>query len=201
MNIVDEYNKLYGDIPRGNIERFTQFVTQNKIPKNTQEVLYERMKRFNRIPWKKETLIMYIIPKGCPRPRSTSKGSFFYVKGAKDNKRFFEKAMKDIDFPIIGTPCRVKCISYLPIPRSMSPVDQILSEFGFMYPISRPDFDNLIKTYCDMVQGRILTEDSLVIDGRSTKFYSWKPRVEFTIEWMSDYDSEFNRKKLEKRKE
>ena len=70
---------------------------------------------------------------------------------------------------------------------------------GFIYPVSKPDWDNLAKAYCDMIQGIILYDDSLVVDGLSQKRYSTKPRIEIEISYMTDYDSQFNKNKILKK--
>ena len=49
-----------------------------------------------------------------------------------------------------------------------------------------------------MCQGFLLYDDSLVVEGVSKKFYSVKPRIEITLEYMEDYDCEFNKKKIKK---
>lgn len=106
-----------------------------------------------------------------------------------------------MDLPFITTPAKFNCIAYLPIPKTMKPTDQILAELGFIRPISKPDFDNLVKTYTDMIQDVILYDDSLIVEGTLMKYYSWKPRIEFTIEYMDEYDSVFNKNKINKRKD
>jgi len=82
----------------------------------------------------------------------------------------------------------------------MKPAEQILAECGFIRPISKPDFDNLVKTYTDMIQDVLLLDDSLIIEGSSSKYYSWKPRIEFTIEYMVEHDSIYNKNKINKKK-
>ena len=82
----------------------------------------------------------------------------------------------------------------------MNNAEKILAELGLIYPISKPDFDNLVKAYCDMIQGYILEDDSLVTEGYVKKRYSIKPRIEISIEYMEDYDSAFNRNKILKKK-
>lgn len=80
----------------------------------------------------------------------------------------------------------------------MKKMEMLLAEVGLIRPISKPDFDNLIKTYTDMIQGTMLLDDSLVIEGVSRKFYSSKPRVEISISYMVEFDSIFNKNKVEK---
>ena len=198
MKIEKEYLIEYGDVPRREVERISNFLESHNLSR-LKTSIFDEIKRINRIEWKRETFTIYLLPKATPRPRSTSNGSFFYVKGAKDNKTFFRKEVDKMDLPFITTPCRFKCISYLPIPKSMKPVDQLLAEYGFIRPISKPDFDNLAKTYADMITDVILSDDSLVVDGYSSKYYSWKPRIEITIEYMVEHDSVFNKNKNKKK--
>lgn len=198
MKIEKEYLIEYGDVPIREVERISDFLESHNLSR-LKTSIFDEIKRINRIEWKREMFTIYLLPKATPRPRSTSNGSFFYVKGAKDNKTFFRKEVDKMDLPFITTPCRFKCISYLPIPKSMKPVDQLLAEYGFIRPISKPDFDNLAKTYADMITDVILSDDSLVVDGYSSKYYSWKPRIEITIEYMVEHDSVFNKNKNKKK--
>ena len=186
MNVGKEYDKLYGDIPKYNNERVEYLLKQTNLSRSKLNV-YDEIERINSIKWKKKSFTLYLIPKATPRPRS-GKNGIFYVKGASDNKKFFKEFIKDQELEIITTPCKIECVSYLPISKSMSSVDKILAELGFIRPIS--------KAYCDMIQGFVLEDDSLIIEGVSKKFYSVKPRVEITIEWMESHDSKFNESKI-----
>ena len=194
MNIEKEYNKLYGDIPKYNNERIDYLLKDTNLKRNKLKV-YDEIQRINSIKWKKKSFTLYIIPKATPRPRS-GKNGIFYVKGASDNKKFFKEFIKDKELEIINTPCKIECISYLPISKSMNSVNKILAELGFIRPISKPDWDNLAKAYCDMVQGYLLEDDALIIEGISKKYYSIKPRVEITIEWMESFDCKYNEDKI-----
>ena len=70
---------------------------------------------------------------------------------------------------------------------------------GFGSPINKPDWDNLAKTYCDMIQDIILDDDSLIVKGVLEKRYSLKPRIEIHIEYMEDFDINFNKKKIQRK--
>ena len=194
MNIEKEYNKLYGDIPKYNNERIDYLLKDTNLKRNKLKV-YDEIQRINSIKWKKKSFTLYIIPKATPRPRS-GKNGIFYVKGASDNKKFFKEFIKDKELEIINTPCKIECISYLPISKSINSVNKILAELGFIRPISKPDWDNLAKAYCDMIQGYLLEDDALIIEGTSKKYYSIKPRVEITIEWMESFDCKYNKDKI-----
>jgi len=194
MNIEKEYNKLYGDIPKYNNERIDYLLKDTNLKRNKLKV-YDEIQRINSIKWKKKSFTLYIIPKATPRPRS-GKNGIFYVKGSSDNKKFFKEFIKDKELEIINTPCKIECVSYLPISKSMNNVNKILAELGFIRPISKPDWDNLAKAYCDMIQGYLLEDDALIIEGISKKYYSIKPRVEITIEWMESFDCKYNEDKI-----
>jgi len=190
-----EYKEEYGNIPSSNLERLDYLI--NNISIKNKDIYYE-IERVKSINWKKESFIIYLLPKATPRPRM-GRGGIFYVKGAKDNKKLFQKYITDFDIPLITTPIKFTCISYFPIPSSMKSYEKVLAELGFIRPISKPDFDNLAKAYCDMLQDTLIYDDALVVEGISKKYYSVKPRIEITIEYMEDYDSEFNKKKIIKK--
>lgn len=194
LKIQKEYIKEYGDIKDTYDSRLDYLLKDIKL-KNKD--VYSEIGRISKIGWTKLSYKIYLVPKGTPRPRS-GKNGVFYVKGAKDNKKLFEEFAKANDITLITTPTKFHCISYLPIPSSMNNIDKILAEFGFIRPTSKPDWDNLAKSYCDMIQDTLLYDDSLVIEGSSKKFYSVKPRIEIFIEYMDNYDCEFNRKKIMK---
>ena len=185
-----EYNNLYGNIPNSDTGRLDYLLSVFKSTNNLKGKILSSINKIKNIKWNEVSYTIYLIPKATPRPRSTSNG-MFYVKGAADNKKIFKKFFKDNDF-MIYTPCKFYCTSYLPIPNSMNNLEKILAELGYIRPISKPDFDNLAKTYSDMIQGSLLYDDQLIIEGYSYKYYSVKPRIEIKIEYMEEYDSQFN---------
>lgn len=199
LKIQKEYLENYGDIPKDPYGRIDYILSQIKSNKSVKGKLIERMKEIRNIPWETVEYIIYLVPKGTPRPR-TSFRNHFYVSGASDNKKLFQKFFDaNTDLVMITTPCKFHCTSYLPIPKSMKISEQILAELGYIRPICKPDFDNLAKTYSDMIQGTLLYDDALIIEGTSEKYYSVKPRIEIKIEYMKQHDCEYNRKKFEKK--
>jgi Holliday junction resolvase RusA-like endonuclease len=197
LKMEKEYNELYGDIPFDSLDRVEYLLQRSNLSRSRTKV-YDEMKRINSLKWKTISYTIYLIPKATPRPRS-GKNGIFYVKGASDNKKFFKNYVKDQDIPLIVTPTKFYCTSYLPIPKSMNSVEKILAEMGFIYPTSKPDWDNLAKAYCDMIQDLLLYDDSLVVEGSSKKRYSIKPRIEITIKYLEDFDAQFNKNKILKK--
>ena len=192
LKIEKEYFEKYGDIPYDNLDRIDYLLDNSNLSKYKVGVI-QSIKNILKIKWNTLNFTIYLLPSATPRPRSGN-GSF-YVKGASDNKKFFKKYM-DNNVNMITTPCKVHCITYAPIPKTMHPIEKVLAELGFIQPISKPDWDNLAKTYCDMIQGLVLYDDSLIVEGTLIKKYSLKPRIEMSISYMEDYASQFNKNKM-----
>ncbi|MDD7416945.1 MAG: RusA family crossover junction endodeoxyribonuclease, partial [Spirochaetales bacterium] len=151
-----EYEEKYGSIPNDRDERLQFIMSKAKDQDRTFSSVPKEIERIRKIKWKTIKYVIYLIPKASPRPRKSMNGHF-YVNGAADNKRFFKNFYKEtLDTPIIDTPCKFYCDSYLPIPNDMSLVNQFLAELGLIRPLKKPDFDNLAKTYSDMTQGILL---------------------------------------------
>ena len=195
--VLEDYKKEYGHIPVESTRLLSYLMSTMDISKIKKNILLEA-NRIANIHWSTFHFTIFMLPKASPRPRYSSKGNMFYVKGASDNKKIFQEAMKDSDFPIINTPMKFCCTSYLPIPNTMKKHEKILAEMGLIRPISKPDFDNLAKTYSDMIQGIVMTDDALIVEGISKKYYSCKPRIEIIIEYMDEIDSDYNKKKTER---
>ena len=199
LKMEKEYNELYGSIPRDSMDRIDFMIKDKKLSRYKLKV-YDVIHKIMNIKWKTLSYTIYLVPNATPRPRS-GKNGIFYVKGASDNKKFFQQNLINQDIPLITTPTKFHCVSYLPIPNSMNPVEKICAEMGFIHPVSKPDWDNIGKAYCDMIQDILLYDDSLIIEGTSIKKYSIKPRIEITISYMEDYDSVFNKQKIIKKGE
>jgi len=178
---MKNYEELYGDIPTELEDRILLIDKGN--PKQISH------------NWKQLNMTFYIVPKATPRPRLARFGGF-YVKGAGENKSYFRKYAKEHDLPYINTECRIVIRCYLPTPKSMNKTNKANAEVGNIRPMSKPDFDNLAKTYCDMMNGVLISDDSIITSATVEKYYSIKPRVEMEINYMVGYDSLYNEKKF-----
>lgn len=198
LKIEKEYKELYGDIPKdydGRIDYLLSSLNFGKV----KDDYTTSINRIHNIKWTTISYTIYLVPKGTPRPRSGRNG-VFYVKGAKDNKKLFNQMLDtQKDITLITTAVKINCSSFLPTPKNMNWVEKLLAEMGLIRPLTTPDFDNLIKTYSDMMKDSLLYDDSLIIEGTSKKYYSVKPRIEIELSYASDYDSRFNEKKILKK--
>lgn len=194
-----EYFKKYDDIPDNYMDRFHMMMDKMKFSKKDLEKLKIAVDKLLHKRWNKLEFVFYMTPKPTSRPRTTSFHRHFYVKDASDNNAIFKQFVeecKDLDFSIT-TPTKFYVTTYSEIPSSMSKIEKICAELKLLFHISRPDWDNLGKTYSDMVQGYFLLDDSLIVDGRVRKLHSSKPRIEIEIEFMDKYDCKYNKKKIE----
>ena len=195
------YQEEYGKVSNDCIERIYNFL--DGLNNKQLETLRYDIENNLQTKWKSVSFIFYFIPKATPRARFSGFGKHFYVSDAMNNRKLMEKFVKEnlSDFELITTACKFHCDCYFPIPKSMSKTEQLRAEMKLVNHLSKPDWDNLGKTYSDMIQNIIIMDDSLIIDSTVRKFYSSKPRIELVIEYADRYDSKYNMKKITKRKQ
>lgn len=193
-----EYKKLYGEVPKDLDDRVIGLLKEGNLKNKDLKKLKDRLEDVVSIDYSYLSFVFYFVPKATPRPRLSRFTNTFYVKGAMENSKLFEKYVKsqeDLNFKIC-TPCEFVCKSYFPIPNGLNRIDRILAELGLIKNIAKPDWDNLGKSHSDMIQKHLILDDSLIYDGRSIKAYSSKPRVEIYIKYMNEFDSNYNRNKV-----
>lgn len=194
-----EYNEKYGDISNDFSERFIDLWDTMNIKTKDIPTIQSMIRRIYGIQTKEISFVFYFVPEATPRPRYSRFTKAFYVKNSIDYKTIFSKFIENVDdIDEITTPCEFICKTYKPIPSSMTKYEKILAELGLIKDISKPDWDNLAKTYCDMIQHGLLLDDSLIYKGSTEKLYSIKPRVEITIRYYVTHDSTFNQRKVSK---
>lgn len=198
------YDRLFNNIPRDYNERLEWL--SNKLHLNSMKMdtivgKYNTMKE--RLYFKRFFIVLYEIPEGSPRPRfrlvnrknlrnmAIANPNFIHVYspvGAEDNKYMKRLLTKD-EFKeftkLIYTPCIVYYKAFFKTPSSFNSVEKYLAELGVYTPISKPDWDNIGKKYCDMTNENLWVDDRLVIEGTVEKLYSVLPRVEITIDFLN----------------
>ena len=198
------YDRLFNNIPRDYNERLEWLSNKlhlNSIKMDTIVGKYNTMKE--RLYFKRFFIVLYEIPEGSPRPRfrlvnrknlrnmAIANPNFIHVYspvGAEDNKYMKRLLTKD-EFKeftnLIYTPCIVDYKAFFKTPSSFNSVEKYLAELGVYTPISKPDWDNIGKKYCDMTNENLWVDDRLVIQGTVEKLYSVLPRVEITIDFLN----------------
>ncbi len=70
----------------------------------------------------------------------------------------------------------------MPIPKSMSKKDRLIANEGMMKHVKKPDVDNLVKLYLDVLTDIAISDDNSVSLGFAIKVYSQTPRTVIYIE-------------------
>lgn len=199
---LDLYKEKYKDISSNQIKRIKKFLEENNFSSKDFKKFDDEFNRILNI--KKETikLVFDIIPESTPRPRLNFRNGNFYVKNAHSNNEFIRVLVEKEELlqNLIYTPCEFMCKLYFPIPSGMNKVEKLLAEVGVIKPPINKDWDNLGKTYSDMVQKWLLLNDSLITKGISEKYWSLKPRVEIYITYLIVFDCKFNKRLVESTK-
>lgn len=198
MKKQDEYNSRFGDIPSEEDERMNYLLKSLNFKKDDFGFIDKMYRLLKSVSYNTYKFTLYLTPEACPRPRYSKKFHSFYVKGAKENQQLFREIVNVVGgLPTITTATKIKIVSYLPTPSAMNRFEKYFAELGLVHALSIPDWDNLAKTYCDMIQNNLLINDSLIWSGKSVKYYSIKPRIEMEVSYAEAYDCTFNRKRIQ----
>jgi Holliday junction resolvase RusA-like endonuclease len=196
---IEEYKERFGLIPDDpdkilSYLEETLHLTESDFKKIEEENAYAAG-----IPWESLKIVLPIIPKPSPRPRLGA-NSHFYVTGAAENKKLFKYYIEEV-YRIIYTQTYFSLTTYMPTPiSSMNRREVYRAEMKSITPTSNPDWDNLGKTYSDMIQSILILNDNIISKGNVEKFYSVKPRVEINIKYQLGYDSRYNKRRIQSSK-
>lgn len=144
------------------------------------------------ITWNTVKITINMEPKPSQRPRLS--GYRVYVPGAYKNTAFFHKyVLPTLGDLWIDTPCKTVSDIYVKTPNSFSKAQKLLAEMKILRPWAHiGDVDNYEKSLFDMLQGNkkrghggIMSDDSLIIESHTNKYYSISPRYEITITYMN----------------
>ena len=201
MTIKDiiEYKSKYGDISRDQNIRLVEYMKSLNYKEKNIDELNTELLRISGIRKHKISFVFYFIPKPTPRPRISRFTKTFYVKDANKYSTVFKEfveSTEDINFKI-STPTVFNVRSYFPIPTGMTKIEKVLCEIGIIPYVFTPDWDNIGKTYSDMVRESLLADDSLIYDGRSIKKYSCLPRIEIEMIFYDENPIKYISKRIE----
>lgn len=197
---IKDYESKYAHLP-DEFEKQTEIMMETlKIKDREISLIRHCINKLKAAKWEKFSIVVHLEPRATPRPRTGRWGNFYVSNAANYNnlfKKFVYSLPEEVYPGIICTPCIMTIKTYHPIPGNMSRIEKLLAQLRMIFPLSKPDFDNMAKTYADMVQKYLLLDDSLVIEARESKRYSCKPRVEITFKFMTKHDCKYNKKKVE----
>jgi Holliday junction resolvase RusA-like endonuclease len=196
------YDLQFGEIPNSLEERLT-LLFNCRSPERLKKAVDEALADFKKIKIKKITFVWYTEPHPSKRPRATFRGGYIsmYVPMAAETKEDFGKFMKENfpDFKQINTPMTFNVKTYFKTPSSFTRTEKVLAELGVIRPWGRTgDVDNNLKTYYDAAMDTLIGDDATIVDGRSEKFFSLKPRVEYEIMYWDRYPKGYEPKRFQK---
>ena len=200
---VKKYREKTNGIPKDYMERLAYLYKSINFSKADLDYILQKIDELNELEWGVVKYIFYMDPKTTHRPRINGNTRIFYVKDAKDNKKIFDDFIEyhsDMDC-IISTPCYLTTRVYTQTPSNMSKREMLAAELELIHHVVTPDWDNIGKTYSDMIQKTLILDDMIVCKGEVEKFYSILPRVEVDIHFMKSYDCKYNKKRIENRKQ
>ena len=201
---ADEYTAKFGHIPIDYRERLSWLYDKLHITeREAYDILDIHRSMISSLNYYTVSIVLFEIPEGSPRPRmrivnrqnlsnmALSNSNFIHVYSltGHEDQIFMKRLLTEQEFEglnqIICTPCDVDINAYLKTPSSYNRRETILAEVGLQRPITKPDWDNIAKKYCDMFNYNIWMDDTLVIDGSVHKYYSILPRVEIKLRYLN----------------
>lgn len=81
----------------------------------------------------------------------------------------------------LGQPVVIDALFMMPIPKSTSKVKQRAMLNGTYHHTVKPDVDNILKFYLDVLNNLVVKDDNQVVEVRARKIYSSKPGVHLRI--------------------
>lgn len=117
-------------------------------------------------------------------PRITRFGRYNPRKKEMDRLRILLRSQ--YKGPLIE--CGVICDIFLhfPVPASESKKNRLLMLKGQMHHTKKPDGSNCRKLIEDVLQGIVIKNDSQIVEGRTVKTYSEKPRTDIILITLED---------------
>ena len=126
-------------------------------------------------------------PKGKGRPRFVRTYSGGRAVTPKDTVIYENLVKTEYEYQVgerfdDGMQLSMKIDAYFGIPKSKSKKVKKDMEEGFIRPTKKPDMDNIVKIIADSLNDIAYHDDSAVVECSVSKWYSYNPRVEVTIE-------------------
>jgi Holliday junction resolvase RusA-like endonuclease len=133
----------------------------------------------------KISFTVYGEPTAKGRPKFFRRGNFvgtYTPKKTADAENDFKLQSMQYkpETPFLG-PVSLFVGIYRSMPKSMPKKAKEGARIGLVRPVVRPDWDNYGKLICDAMNGIFWHDDSQVVDGKVSKYYSENPRIEVCI--------------------
>ena len=93
----------------------------------------------------------------------------------------FQQA-KTVDYDLFNKPIKMKITAFFAVLKSFSKkkIEQALQ--GKIFPVTKPDVDNIAKIICDALNDVAYKDDTQIVELTIVKKYAMEPKVEITLE-------------------
>ncbi|MFA5897846.1 MAG: RusA family crossover junction endodeoxyribonuclease [Hyphomicrobium sp.] len=123
-------------------------------------------------------VVLFGAPMGKQRGRTTGNSTRIYTP--EKTLRFEAALAHEASIvmrgrPLLDGPLVVDVLAYMPVPISKPKAWREDALAGRIAPTKKPDFDNIAKLV-DGLNMVVWVDDAQIVDGRSRKFYSDRPR-------------------------
>lgn len=200
--LLKKYQDECSSISTDPAQRIRDYFEKNNL--NLDKATAKAIKKLDTIQsnrtYKTVRIIMYEYPMKTDRPRTFNGHTF--SPNAAANSKYFGDAVKQVckHIKLINTPATIRIDAYLDMPKTIPPDEVILYEARVLDVVDTPDYDNVGKCYTDILKNNLIIDDDIFHKGTVCKFYSLLPRVEITITYISNHESDYVFKKMKTRK-
>ena len=168
-----EYLAEYGDISIDLYDRIKNRLN-GRLTQSLVDSLKNRLQDVNdNIKYNELRFIFYEKPVQAHRPRINYSSHIMYSPNAKENSKAIESFVESLknSFSVIAVPMKIKLNAYYPMPKNINDLEFLIYELGLDYAIGKPDFDNVLKAYCDMLLRTIILDDDLIASAEFNKYF------------------------------
>jgi Holliday junction resolvase RusA-like endonuclease len=82
---------------------------------------------------------------------------------------------------LFGGPVELLITATFPVPKSWPIKKRNNALTGYLYPVTKPDFDNIEKMVADAIKGVVWRDDSQVVASRFRKVYGQTPTLQVIV--------------------
>ena len=125
-------------------------------------------------------------PQGKGRARTFRRGNFI-GHYTPENTRTYEGLIRSAALDAMGSrarfegPVELRLTAIFDIPESYSRTKKSEAMAGVIKPTKKPDLDNIIKAFCDGMNGVVFKDDVQIVRGEYAKKYGPQAKVVATV--------------------
>ena len=132
------------------------------------------------------------------RPRFTSRGGYvraYEPQKCSEYKQLvrrcaYEQCSITAENAAYTGAAKISVIEYRAIPKSWSAKKREMAREEVIFPLGKPDYDNVLKCIQDALTGVLWVDDAQVMMGMGSKAYADEPRVLVQVVYLDNPEAE-----------